>query len=115
MRWGAVFLAVMAAVIVAGCGGGDPDPIESADIHLEKTQGEYMLAKVELDRAWYRHAETLQGEDPEKVDQREQHEALEARRVLKECIEGNGLESCTSVEPIREIVAELNHTLVQAG
>jgi hypothetical protein len=110
MPWGAAILVVLAVTILAGCGeGGSTDPVESADKHLEQVEGEYLLAKVELDRAWYRQAEMGQKEKPAKTYEDEFEDLADARRVLKRCIEGDGLESCSEVEPIRGIVTELDH------
>jgi hypothetical protein len=114
-----MILAVVAVAILGGCGGGgnsDPgDAVESASKHLDQVEGEFLLAQAELDRQFFRQAEAKVAANPEGADRGEQRSLLEARRALNKCIEGDGLESCTEVESIREIVTELHQALYGGG
>ena len=111
MRWGAAILAVMAVAVLAGCGRGGHQPEEElahAGQHLEDVKGELLLAEVEYARASFREApEQLSGDLP-KVARARRADVREAHHLQAECHEGDGLESCDSIEAIEEVVEELD-------
>jgi hypothetical protein len=114
MRWGATILAVVAMAMLAGCGGGGSDPgavVEAASIHQEKVEGEYLLAKVELDQAVLEQDQAAESGKPNYAEKATRDVMRAARHIEHECHEGDGLESCTEIEPIEAIVKEMTEEI----
>jgi hypothetical protein len=109
-----ILVALLAAAVmsvVAGCGGGgssDPeDAISAAAKHRDQLEGELLLAEVEVDQAFLREDEDEAVDEPRKAARAISRILREVHKVEHECHEGNGLESCTALEPIEELVKEI--------
>jgi hypothetical protein len=105
--------ALLAAtiVVVAGCGGGGStesgDAIEATVQHRDQVEGELLLAEVEVDQAFLRQDEEEAVDEPRKGARAISRVLREVHKIEHECQEGDGLESCTEIEPIRELVKEI--------
>ena len=100
-----------AALAVTGCGGGgstDPEEaIHAAAEHRDHLEGELLLAEVELDQAFLRQDEKEAVDEPRKAARAISRALREVHKIEHECYEGDGLESCTAIEPIEELVKEI--------
>lgn len=111
-RW--LLVAVLAATVLAavsGCGGGgsgEPgDALEAAGEHRDQLEGELLLAEVEVDQAFLRQDEEEAVDEPRKAARGISRVLREVHKIEHECHEGDGLESCTAIEPIEELVKEI--------
>jgi hypothetical protein len=103
--------ALAAAASIAACGGGestDPeDAIAAAGKHRDQLEGELMLAEVELEKAFLAEDEKEAVDKPRQAASGISRVLRAAQRIEHECREGNGLESCTEIDSIEEVVAEI--------
>jgi hypothetical protein len=111
MRRGAAILVAMVVFLaLTGCGsGGSADPgdaVEAAFVHRDKKQGEYLLAEVEVDQA-YLAEDLVNGSGRKRI----REDIRDAQHTEHQCWEGNGLESCTEIEPIEAVVKEMHEEL----
>ena len=109
MRW--VAIGLFAVVLLAGCGSSHKPEEEIANAYqrVEKVQGDLLLAEVEYDQAQFREAPEESAGDTAKIAQVRREVVKEAHEHQTECHEGDGLESCESIEDIDEVVKELDH------
>jgi hypothetical protein len=107
----AALLAATVVIVVPGCGGGGSTEsgggVEAASEHREQVQGELLLAEVEVDQAFLRQDEEESVDEPRKAARAISRVLREVDKIEHECWEGNGLESCTAIEPIKERVKEI--------
>jgi hypothetical protein len=107
MRRGAAILVAMVFLALTGCGGGgstDPgDAVEAAFVHRDKKQGEFLLAEVEVDQA-YLAEDLVNGSSRKRI----REDVRDAQHTEHQCWEGDGLESCTEIEPIEAVVKEMH-------
>jgi hypothetical protein len=107
----AALLAAAVMVAASGCGGGGSsnpeDAISAAAKHRDQLEGELLLAEVEVDQAFLREDEEEAVDEPRKAARAISRILTEVHKVEHECHEGNGLESCTAIEPIEELVKEI--------
>lgn len=109
MRW--VGMGLLMMVLLAGCGGGAHEPeeeIANAYQRVEKVQGDLLLAEVEYDQAQFREAPEEFSGDTAKIAAVRREDVKEAHELQTECHEGDGLESCESIEAIEGTVDELD-------
>jgi hypothetical protein len=109
MRW--VAIGLLTVVLFAGCGGGAQQPeeeIANAYQRVEKAQGDLLLAEVEYAQAQFREAPEEFAGNAAKIATVRREDVKEAHGLQAECHEGNGLESCESIEAIEEAVEELD-------
>jgi hypothetical protein len=105
-----ILLALIAVAAVGGCGGSHhpEEEIANAAQNEEKAKGDLLLAEVEYAQAGFREApEQFAGNRP-KIAKVQIEDVREAHHLQRECHEGNGLESCDSIEAIRGVVEELD-------
>ncbi|HJZ35168.1 MAG TPA: hypothetical protein VJ204_02755 [Solirubrobacterales bacterium] len=98
-------------VLLAGCGGGAHQPeeeIAKASQRVEKAQGDLLLAEVEYARAQFREAPEEFAGKAAKIAKVRRGDVKEAHELQTECHEGDGLESCQSIEAIEHAVDELD-------
>lgn len=105
-----VLLALIAVVAFAGCGGGNhpEEEIANAAQREEKARGDLLLAEVEYAQAWFREAAEQFAGSRSKIEKVRSEDVRKAHHLQRECYEGNGLESCESIEAIRGVVEELD-------
>jgi hypothetical protein len=112
MRRGLMMLAVVLGIAaIGGCGGGAHQPEEEiahAYQREEAANGDLLLAEVEYAQAQFREAPEEFSGDPAKIAKVRRGDVREAHHLQTECHEGNGLESCDSIEAIEEVVGELD-------
>ena len=111
MSWGKWVLAVAAIVLLGGCGRSGPaKPEEEIAIAVQREEGlkgELLLAEAEVARARVREAPVEFHGNRAKTTRAKRTDLRDARHIEAECNEGNGLESCTTLDAIEEIVEEL--------
>jgi hypothetical protein len=106
-----VAICLLMVVLLAGCGGGAHHPeeeIANAYQRVEKVQGDLLLAEVEYAQAQFREAPEEFAGDAAKIARLRRGDVKEAHELQAECHEGDGLESCESIEAIEEAVGELD-------
>ncbi|OJU85802.1 MAG: hypothetical protein BGO11_03690 [Solirubrobacterales bacterium 70-9] len=106
-----VLTLVVATAILAGCGGGgssDPeDAIEAAAKHRDQLEGEFMLAEVELDKAYLAEDERTAKSKPRRAARLIDELIHSAEKIERRCRAGTGLESCTEMDAIEAVVGEI--------
>jgi hypothetical protein len=104
-------LAATVVIAVPGCGGGGStgsgDAIEATVQHRDQVEGELLLAEVEVDQAFLRQEEEESVDEPRKAARAISRVLREVHKIEHECHEGDGLESCTAIEPIEELVKKI--------
>ncbi len=109
MRW--IAMGLLTVVLLAGCGGGAHQPEEEMAVAAqreEKAKGDLLLAEVEYAQAHFREAPEEFAGNAAKIATVRREDVKEAHELQTECHEGNGLESCESIEDIEEAVKELD-------
>jgi hypothetical protein len=109
MRW--VAMGLLAVILLAGCGGGAHQPeeeIANAYQREEKAKGDLLLAEVEYAQAQFREAPEEFAGNAAKIATVRREDVKEAHELQADCHEGNGLETCESIEAIEEAVKELD-------
>jgi hypothetical protein len=104
-------MSLLTVVLLAGCGGGAHQPeeeIANADQRVEKAQGDLLLAEVKYAQAQFREAPEEFAGDAAKIARVRRGDVKEAHELEVECHEGDGLESCESIESIEEVVGDLD-------
>jgi hypothetical protein len=113
MRRGITAVAILLAMAaIGGCGGGgghEPEEeIAQAYQREESAKGGLLLAEVEYDQAQFREAPGEFSGNRSKIAKVRREDVTDAHRLRKECHEGDGLESCVSIEAIEAAVDELD-------
>jgi hypothetical protein len=109
---GMTMLAVLLGIVaIGGCGGGAHEPEEEiahASQREETAKGDLLLAEVEYAQAQFREAPEEFSGNRSKIAKVRREDVREAHHLQVECHEGDGLESCDSIEAIEETVKELD-------
>jgi hypothetical protein len=104
--------AVGVAAVVTACGGGgatDPeDAIGAAAQHRDQVEGEFLLAEVELQKAYLAQDEQEAAKKPRQEARAISELLRSAHKIERECREGDGLESCTELDSIKAVVEEID-------
>jgi hypothetical protein len=113
MRRGTAMVALLLAMATfGGCGGGGVHEPEEEIAHAyqseETAKGDLLLAEVEYDQAQFREAPEEFAGDRSKMAKVRHEDLRDAHHLQRECHEGDGLESCDSIEAIEETVDELD-------
>src|ERR1700753_2653084 len=113
MRRGITVVALLLAMeTIGGCGGGgghEPEEeIARAYQGEESATGDLLLAEVEYDQAQFREAPEEFSGNRAKIVKVRREDVADAHHVQRECHEGDGLESCVSIEAIEAAVDELD-------
>jgi hypothetical protein len=108
MRRGTTVVALLLAI--GGCGGGHEQEEEIAHAYQreEKAKGDLLLAEVEYDQAQFREAPEEISGNRSKIANARREDVRDAHRLRRDCHEGDGLESCVSMEAIEAVVDELD-------
>jgi hypothetical protein len=102
---------VFAMAAIGGCGGGAHEPedeIAHAYQREESAKGDLLLAEVEYDQAQFREAPEEFSGNRSKIAKVRREDVRDAHHLQRECHEGDGLESCLSIEAIEAAVDELD-------
>ncbi len=113
MRRGITVVALLLAMAtIGGCGGGGghkpEEEIARAYQREESAKGDLLLAEVKYDRAQFREAPEEFSASRTKIAKVRRGDVEDAHHVQRRCHEGDGLESCVSIEAIEAIVDELD-------
>jgi hypothetical protein len=104
-------LAVAVSTALVACGGGgstDPEAaLHGLSEHRDQLEGELMLAEVELDQGYLATAEASAKSKPRRAARAIDGILREVKKIEHKCHEGNGLESCTELDPIEAVVKEI--------
>lgn len=109
---------VLGIAALAGCGGGAHQPEEEithAYQRVEAAEGDLVLAEVEYAQAGFREAPEAFAGDPAKIAKVRRGDVQEAHHLQRECHEGDGLESCDSIEAIEDVVDDLDREAHEAA
>ena len=113
-----VLAVVLGIAAIAGCGGGAHQPEEEiahAYQRVEAAEGDLVLAEVEYAQAQFREAPEEFAGDPAKIARVRRGDVKEAHHLQRECHEGDGLESCDSIEAIEDVVDDLDREAHEAA
>ena len=109
---------VLGIAAIGGCGGGAHQPEEEiahAYQRVEAVEGDLLLAEVEYAQAQFREAPEEFSGNPAKIARVRRGDLREAHHLQAECHEGDGLESCDSIEAIEHAVGELDREAQEAA
>jgi hypothetical protein len=120
MRRGIAMVALLiAAATIGGCGGGGVHEPEEEIAHayqrVESAEGDLLLAEVEYDQAQFREALEEFSGNLSKIGKVRREDVKDAHHLQRECHEGDGLESCDSIEAIEAAVDELDQEAREAA